>query len=82
MTPEFGYYTALICVSTGMMVFCALLSAGSRALPTPQRKMMFVPFCIVMVTAFLEWGGEAIEELPMALAMFDAAVKTKERRIL
>lgn len=21
MTPEFGYYTALICVSTGMMVF-------------------------------------------------------------
>ena len=35
-----------------------------------------------MVTAFLEWGGEAIEELPMALAMFDAAWKTKERRIL
>lgn len=44
MTPEFGYYTALICVSTGMMVFCALLSSGSRALSTPQRRMMFVPF--------------------------------------
>ena len=44
MTPEFGYYTALICVSTGMMVLCALLNAGIRALPTPQRKMMFVPF--------------------------------------
>ena len=79
MTPEFGYYTALICVSTGMMVLCALLSAGSRALPTPQRKMMFVPFCIVMVTAFLEWGGEAIEELPMALAMFDAAVENERK---
>ena len=79
MTPEFGYYTALICVSTGMMVFCALLSAGSRALPTPQRRMMFVPFCIVMVTAFLEWGGEAIEELPMALAMFDAAVENERK---
>lgn len=79
MTPEFGYYTALICVSTGMMVFCALLSAGSRALPTPQRRMMFVPFCIVMVTAFLEWGGEAVEELPMALAMFDAAVENERK---
>lgn len=79
MTPEFGYYTALICVSTGMMVFCALLSAGSRALPTPQRRMIFVPFCIVMVTAFLEWGGEAIEELPMALAMFDAAVENERK---
>ena len=79
MTPEFGYYTALICVSTGMMVFCALLSAGSRALPTPQRRMMFVPFCIVMVTAFLEWEGEAIEELPMALAMFDAAVENERK---
>ncbi|MDD7064914.1 MAG: hypothetical protein PUI76_06545 [Mollicutes bacterium] len=79
MTPEFGYYTALICVSTGMMVFCALLSAGSRALPTPQRRIMFVPFCIVMVTAFLEWGGEAIEELPMALAMFDAAVENERK---
>ena len=79
MTPEFGYYTALICVSTGMMVFCALLSAGSRALPTPQRRMMFVPFCIVMVTAFLEGGGEAIEELPMALAMFDAALENERK---
>ena len=79
MTPEFGYYTALICVSTGMMVFCALLSAGSRALPTPQRRMMFAPFCIVMVTAFLEGGGEAIEELPMALAMFDAAVENERK---
>lgn len=79
MTPEFGYYTALICVSTGMMVFCALLSAGSLALPTPQRRMMFVPFCIVMVTAFLEWGGEAIEELPMALAMIDAAVENERK---
>ena len=79
MTPEFGYYTALICVSTGMMVFCALLSAGSRALPTPQRRMIFVPFCIVMVTAFLEWGGEAMEELPMALAMFDAAVENERK---
>ena len=79
MTPEFGYYTALICVSTGMMVLCALLSAGSRALPTPQRRMMFVPFCIVMVTAFLEWRGEAIEELPMALAMFDAALENERK---
>ena len=79
MTPEFGYYTALICVSTGMMVLCALLSAGSRALPTPQRRMMFVPFCIVIVTAFLDWRGEAIEELPMALAMFDAAVENERK---
>lgn len=79
MTPEFGYYTALICVSTGMMVFCALLSSGSRALPTPQRRMMFVPFCIVIVTAFLEGGGEAIEELPMALAMFDAAMENERK---
>ena len=46
------------------------------------KKNDVCPFCIVMVTAFLEWGGEAIEELPMALAMFDAAWKTKERRIL
>ena len=32
-----------------------------------------------MVTAFLEWGGEAIEELPMALAMFDAAVENERK---
>ena len=32
-----------------------------------------------MVTAFLEWRGEAIEELPMALAMFDAAVENERK---
>ena len=32
-----------------------------------------------MVTAFLEWGGEAIEELPMALAMFDAALENERK---
>ena len=32
-----------------------------------------------MVTAFLEWGGEAIEELPMALAMFDTALESERK---
>lgn len=78
MTPEFGYYTALICVSTGMMVFCALLCAGSRALPIPQRRMMLVTFCIVMVAAFLEWGGEAMEEFGSSNRVAYIALKLME----
>lgn len=78
MTPEFGYYTALICVSAGMMIVCALLSAGSRALPKPQRRMMFVAFCIVMVAAFLEWGGEALEEFGSSNRIAHIALKLME----
>ena len=43
------------------------------------KKNDVCPLFIVMVTAFLEWGGEAIEELPMALAMFDAAVENERK---
>ena len=79
MTPELGYYTALICVSTGMMVFLRLAECRKPCLAYTAKKNDVCPFCIVMVTAFLEWGGEAIEELPMALAMFDAALENERK---
>ena len=38
MTPEFGYYTALICVSTGMMVFLRLAECRKPCLAYTAKK--------------------------------------------
>lgn len=38
MTPEFGYYTALICVSTGMMVFLRLAECRKPCFAYTAKK--------------------------------------------